>query len=93
MAERPRRLAELDQVLAGSLRGQDRPSRTRLRWTLAPDSEARVRELVARESVCCPFFTFTVTPGTDALVVDVEVPETQVDGLDALEALAVAAAS
>jgi hypothetical protein len=90
---RPLRLAEFDQLFADSLRGQVRTSATQLRWTLSPDSEARARDLTARESECCSFFTFTVTLTRDALAVDVRVPPAQVDVLDALQARATSAAA
>ncbi len=41
-----------------------RPDRLRLRLVLVggEDFEERVRDLAGRESGCCSFFTFTVTP-------------------------------
>jgi hypothetical protein len=84
-AERPLRLAEFDQVFADSLRAQDRPSPTRLHWQLGPASETGFRDLAARETTCCSFFTFTITPSGDSLHVDVDVPDEQVTVLDALQ--------
>jgi hypothetical protein len=55
---------------------------------LDPAAEAVARDLTARETACCSFFRFSFTPGGDTLRLDVEVPETQVEVLDALAARA-----
>lgn len=74
-AERPLRVAEFDRFFDDALRGVDRLASTRLRLWLDPAAEARVRDLVARESACCSFFDFTVTaPDDDHLVVEVSAP-------------------
>ena len=86
-AERPLRVAEFDELFARSVRSQERAGRVRLRWTLDPVAEAVARDLTARESRCCSFFTFTFRGGAGddgALVVEVEVPEARVAVLDAL---------
>jgi hypothetical protein len=83
--ERPLRLAEFDELFATALRGRRRLSPTRLRWDLDPACEATARELTARESSCCPFFTFNFELGDGALRLDVEVPEAYVEVLDALQ--------
>ncbi|MGY0006896.1 hypothetical protein, partial [Micromonospora sp. I033] len=72
--ERPLREAEFDDVLRGALCGQRRLSARRLRWEFTAAAEAAVRDLLARESRCCGFFTFTVTPLAGAVRVDVTVP-------------------
>lgn len=89
-AERPLRLAEFDDLFATALRGQDRRSPTVLRWRLDPAAEPTARDLTARETACCSFFTFTVTPAGDALTVEVTVPPAHVPVLDALAARAAA---
>jgi hypothetical protein len=92
-AERPMRLAEFDDLFATALRGQQRPAPNRLRWQLDPVAEATVRDLAARESACCSFFTFSFTPAAndaEALDLEVRVPAGQVDVLDALAARAAA---
>jgi hypothetical protein len=89
-AERPLRLAEFDDLFATALHGQQRLSPTTLRWRLAPTAEAAVRDLTARETACCSFFSFTVTPDGAVVDVDVEVPAAHVDVLDALAARAAA---
>ncbi|MCM0674824.1 hypothetical protein NCC78_08990 [Micromonospora phytophila] len=86
-AQRPLRLAEFDALFTAAGRRVDRVDATRLRLTLAgpAELEATVRDLTARESRCCSFFTFTVTtdrPGH--VVVDVAVPATHADVLDGL---------
>lgn len=83
-AERPLRLAEFDELFATALRGQQRLSPTRLRWRLDRAAEATARDLTARESSCCSFFSFTFAPDGGAVRVDVQVPAAQVGILDAL---------
>ena len=50
--------------------------------------EATVRDLTARETECCSFFTFTTTAqpatGGEAVVLDVEVPAAYADVLAVL---------
>jgi hypothetical protein len=87
-AERPLRVGEFDALFRDQLRHQQRVSRTHLRWSLAPAAEETARDLTARESECCSFFTFTVAATDDNLSVDVEVPAPQAGVLDALEARA-----
>lgn len=82
--DQPLRVAEFDAVFGAALRSAERQAPTKLRLVLDPAAEAQLRELTARESRCCSFFTFTY--GTDAagLVLDVEVPPAQIAVLDAL---------
>jgi hypothetical protein len=78
------RLAEFDALLA-TVRLRERPHPTRLRLVLdAP--VAVVRDLAARESECCSFFDFGVTPLGDVVEVTVTVPPAYVGVLDALAA-------
>jgi hypothetical protein len=86
-AQRPLRLAEFDALFTAAARTPQRLDRQRLRLDLDgdPDLEARVRDLAARETECCSFFTFTVTavePGRVRL--DIEVPTGHVEVLDTL---------
>ncbi|GIH94136.1 hypothetical protein ACFFMN_25540 [Planobispora siamensis] len=92
--DRPLRLAEFDTLFASSLRRLERVAPTHLRLILDGGSrvEETTRDLTARESGCCSFFTFTLTPGGESLAVDVEVPEVHVRVLDGLAARAGAAA-
>lgn len=89
-AKRPLRVAEFDALFAEALRDLRRTGPTGLRLTLDCTDEvaARVADLVERESGCCSFFTFTVGRDHDRLLLDVEVPATHVDVLDALHARA-----
>ena len=89
-AERPLRLTEFDTLFATALHGQQRLSVTRLRWRLDPAAEPAARDLTARETQCCSFFSFTFTAADGAVQLDVEVPGAHVDVLDALAARAAA---
>lgn len=86
--ERPLRVAEFDHLFATALRGQQRLSPTELRWELNPDAEPMLRDLTARESACCSFFTFTVSPSASELRLDVRVPANYAQVLDGLAARA-----
>ncbi|HLS75487.1 MAG TPA: hypothetical protein VK083_01700 [Nocardia sp.] len=89
--EQPIRVAEFDSFFAGSVRSAHRPHPTRLDLTLHPGSEDAARDLAARESGCCRFFTFEFPATTADPVMRIGVPGTYVDVLDALEARATAA--
>jgi hypothetical protein len=84
-AEQPLRLDEFDALFTGSLRGVDRrePGRLRLHLAGTDEVEAQARDLVARESACCSFFTFDVRRG-DEVIVDVRVPGSRAEVLDGL---------
>ncbi|MER7702382.1 hypothetical protein ABTX81_05720 [Kitasatospora sp. NPDC097605] len=76
--QQPLRIAEWDQLFTETLTEVTRPCQLRLHLVLAGGLgvEERVRDLASRESGCCSFFTFTVTPdhgGTDDVHLDVEV--------------------
>ncbi|MBO0867983.1 MAG: hypothetical protein J2P15_05415 [Micromonosporaceae bacterium] len=85
--ERTQRVAEFDELFAGALREQRRLSPTGLRWLLDPAAEQAARELAARESACCSFFSFTFTRAEDGLRLEIAVPDAHRDVLDALERL------
>lgn len=80
-AERPLRLAEFDDLFATAVRRVDSIGTThaRLHLTGPAGLAARVRDLAARETECCSFFTFTTTgePAADgeAVILDIEVPD------------------
>ena len=82
--ERPTRIREFDDLFATALRGLHRMSPTQLRWWLDPASEATARDLTARETQCCSFFTFTFAADENEVRLDVQVPTGRVDVLDAL---------
>jgi hypothetical protein len=89
-AERPLRLAEFDDLFATAVRRVDRVSEihARLHLTGPAGLAARVRDLAARETECCSFFTFTTTgqpaAGGEAVVLDIEVPAAHAGVLAAL---------
>jgi hypothetical protein len=89
-AERPLRLAEFDALFGTAVRRVESagPAHVRLRMTGPAGLTATVRDLTARETECCSFFAFTVTPEPagdgEALTLDVEVPAEYADVLDSL---------
>ncbi|WP_054812243.1 hypothetical protein [Nocardia arizonensis] len=92
--DRPTRLAEFDDLFARSVTSATRPGPNRLELRLRPggDGEAVGRDLAARESVCCSFFTFTFTTDANAVpVMGIEVPTAHLDLLDTLDGRARAA--
>lgn len=88
-AEQPVRLAEFDELFA-TVHRVDPVSATHARLHLigAAGLAARVRDLTARETECCSFFTFTTTPapaaGGEAVVLDIEVPPAYAEVLASL---------
>jgi hypothetical protein len=88
-AERPLRLAEFDDLFT-SVRRVDPIGAThaRLHLTGPAGLAARVRDLAARETECCSFFTFTTTGALaadgEAVVLDIEVPAAHADVLASL---------
>jgi hypothetical protein len=91
---RPLRLAEFDELFSTAVRSVDRLDAThaRLRLSGPMGLASGVRDLTARETQCCSFFTFTVTaePAEDgeAVVLDVAVPPRYADVLASLTARA-----
>ncbi|MDY7090362.1 MAG: hypothetical protein SYR96_35385 [Actinomycetota bacterium] len=89
-AGRPLRLAEFDDLFATAVDWVAPVSATHARLYLAGPAglAARVRDLAARETKCCSFFTFTTTgePAADgeAVVLDIEVPAAHADVLASL---------
>jgi hypothetical protein len=88
--DRPVRVAEFDALFARGLTAQERVSPTVLRWTLDPGVELTARDLTARETACCSFFSFEFTAAADAVQLEVTVPPGQVEVLNALAARAAA---
>lgn len=90
--EQPLRLAEFDALFRDHVQGVEKESLTRARLSLrGPNGLGElVRDLTARESECCSFFTFTITPGParpddrERLLLDIEVPAAHADVLTAL---------
>lgn len=86
-AEQPMRVAEFDDLFAAAVRPAERlnPIRLRLHLPGGDAAVARIRDLVARETACCSFFTFDVRTTGSATELDVSVPESQRPVLDAIQ--------
>ncbi|SDU25974.1 thioredoxin [Jiangella alkaliphila] len=92
-AERPFRLDEFADLFARSLREVERPEPTRLLLDLEEAADDRARDLAARETSCCSFFTFTFSPPRGGVVrMQVDVPMEQSTVLDGLALQAATAA-
>jgi arsenate reductase len=84
-AEQPLRADEFDRLFAETLLGVRRVAPTHVVLTLAPGSADRARDLVARESSCCSFFSFEITEG-DPVTLEITVPLARAGVLDGLVA-------
>ncbi|MGW4248272.1 hypothetical protein [Nocardia sp. NPDC004722] len=84
-ADQPLRVAEFDRFFAEAVRGVERPDRTRLELIIDTGAESRGRELAARETECCSFFTFSFEGTGDGSMMCIDVPAAYVEVLDALE--------
>ena len=84
IAELPGRLAEFDVLFAGSDSVERlSPQHLRLHLHGNADLEAKARDLTDRETQCCSFFTFTVTPaGPGRVTLDIQVPPRRREVLD-----------
>jgi hypothetical protein len=80
-AERPLRVAEFDQLFANHVRSTDRVDAQTLDLTLDPEARATAEDLIARESECCSFFTFTLS---GAVHLRITVPPAHTAVLDGL---------
>ncbi|MFF5292221.1 hypothetical protein [Paractinoplanes globisporus] len=91
-AERPLRLAEFDALFATAVRRVDTlsPTHARLHLTGPAGLADTVRDLTARETECCSFFTFTLS---EALTLDIQVPAAYAEVLATLTERAAAASS
>ncbi len=83
-SERPLRIAEFDDLFTWVLRWE-RTQPTRLDLGLPADVESAARDLARRESECCSFFTFEFDTAGDGVVMRIEVPDAQIEVLDAIE--------
>ncbi len=85
--ERPFRVAEFDTLFAQHLKTVTRIDPTTLDLTLAAEAEATTADLTARETECCSFFRFDLTPTSDdRLRLRITVPAAHIAVLDALSA-------
>jgi hypothetical protein len=85
--EQPLRVAEFDALFATATGPPERLGPTRLRVHLpgGQDNAARARDLIARETGCCSFFSFDLCPSATDMELDVEVPEEHVAVLDGMQ--------
>ncbi|WP_239116958.1 hypothetical protein [Planotetraspora phitsanulokensis] len=83
-------MAEFDGLFSSALRGLERVGPTHLRLVLdgRPQVEETTRDLVARETSCCSFFSFRLSPEGRHLILDIEVPAVHSRVLDGLVARA-----
>lgn len=90
LVERPVRQAEFERLFADAVEHVERASAHRLRMRLAGEVglASRVRDLTERETRCCSFFTFTITPldapTGERLTLEIEVPASHADVLESL---------
>lgn len=105
VVDRPLRVAEFDDLFAQHLVRVERLGPTRLRMALEADSPApiegsrdgvplaeSVRDLTDRETRCCSFFTFTLTPldgqqdppAAPGLILDITVAADRIDVLESV---------
>lgn len=86
-AERPLRVAEFDALFATATGPAQRLAPTQLRVPLpgGPEPTATARDLIARETGCCSFFSFDLRSSTTTTALEVVVPESQVAVLDAMQ--------
>ena len=87
------RVAEFDALFAEAVTGAQRlaPGRIRLDLRPRPGVAGRAADLAAAETSCCSFFTFALTVTGGSLSLDIEVPGSHLEVLDALAARALAA--
>lgn len=81
--EQPIRVAEFDRFFADAVRDMRRPGPERLELVFTADAEPAARDLAARESSCCSFFTFDFDTSAEGSVMGVGVPSAYIEVLDA----------
>lgn len=86
--DRPLRVSEFAELFATATETVTRSSPTRAVVTLPLESLETARDLAARETACCSFFTFTTSSIGDSTVMTIDVPEQYADVLTALTSLA-----
>ncbi|MFH5226995.1 hypothetical protein [Antrihabitans spumae] len=82
--DQPLRVAEFDALFAQAVSEVSRPEPERLELTIAASDEEWARELSAKESACCSFFSFAFTRTDAGSLLSISVPPAYVDVLDAL---------
>lgn len=95
MAEQPLRVAEFDGLFADHLQGIEQlgPQEVRLSLVGPKGLATVVQDLADRETACCSFFEFSVSPGTseagrEVVRLEIRVPPARTDVLAALTARA-----
>ena len=83
-AEQPLRVAEFDALFATAVRPAERTGPTTLLVHLPADAASTIRDLVARETACCSFFSFAVTLDSRGIGLEVRAPA---DALEMVTAL------
>jgi hypothetical protein len=85
-AEQPLRVAEFDELFAGSVREVTREGPTGVRLDLdpVPRVAARAADLMARETGCCSFFGFTLVADGGRLTLTITVSPGHTGVLSAL---------
>lgn len=81
--DRPLRVAEFDSLVATAVR-RISPTHAEVHLAGGDGLAATVRDLTARETECCSFWDFTVTPSNPGVLLDVRVPDLYADVLEAL---------
>jgi hypothetical protein len=88
-AAHPARQGEFEALFATALSAQRvGPVHLRLCFAGSDALASTVRDVAARESVCCSFFDFTVCVDADRVLLDVRVPPARAEVLDGMTALA-----
>jgi hypothetical protein len=89
-AERPLRVAEFDALFAERLVRVERlgPTHARIELQSGDLTLATARDLTERETSCCSFFSFAVSGADDSTTIEVDVPASRADVLEALLARA-----
>ncbi len=84
-AERPLRLAEFDVLFRTAVRRVERRENgVQIHLSGGIGLVERVRDLTARETACCSFFTFDIAGTDQDLLLNVSVPPARQDILDTL---------
>ncbi len=91
--EQPLRVAEFDDLFATAVRPAERLAPTELRIHLPPGHEtvSITRDLIAKETGCCSFFSFDIVPSATETELDVRVPDARTAVLEAMQQRAEAA--
>ncbi len=85
-AERPLRVAEFDALFDERLVGVERlgPTHARIELQSGDVTLAMAADLTERETSCCSFFSFSVSGSDESTTIEVGVPASQAEVLEAL---------